>query len=64
MKANDWKELKNKEVKDLRRLLQENREKLRELRFSINANQQKDIKSLNRIKKIIAKILTLINNKK
>ncbi len=63
MKVNELKELKNKNKKELQRLLAENREKLRELRFSINANQLKDVKSLNKVKKLIAKILTFLKEK-
>ena len=57
------KTLRAKEVKDLRRLLQESRELSRELRFSVNANQLKDVKSLNRVKKVIARISTVLTEK-
>jgi ribosomal protein L29 len=64
MKSNELKELKQKEDLELTRLLKANREKARELRFSINANQLKDIKSLNKVKKLIARIMTIQKAKK
>lgn len=64
MKKSELKELRAREEKDLQKLLQESREKLRELRFNVNANQLKDVKSLNKIKKQIAKILTVLKEKK
>lgn len=63
MKSTELKEFKKKEEKELTRLLAENRERLRELRFSVNANQLKDVKSLNKIKKIIARILTILRER-
>jgi len=63
MKVNELKELKNKNKKELQKLLAENREKLRELRFSVNANQLKDVKSLNKVKKLIARILMILKEK-
>lgn len=63
MKSTELKEFKKKDEKELKRLLAENREKLRELRFSVNANQLKDVKSLNKIKKIVARILTILRER-
>jgi len=58
------KNLRSQEVKALNQLLKSLRERLRELRFSVNANQLKNIRSLRQTKKIIARILTIIKNKK
>jgi len=63
MKKSEIKELRNKDKKELTRMLQEQREKLREYRFNVNANQLKNIKSLNRVKKQVARILTIIKEK-
>lgn len=64
LKELSTKNLSNKEIKELERILAQAREKLRELRFSVNANQLKNVKSIKPIKKIIARILTIINIKK
>ena len=56
-------ELKNKPVKELHRLLALQREKVRELRFKDANKQLKNVKSIVIIKKTIARILTLINSK-
>ncbi len=64
MKAKEeLKELKLKSEAELHRLLASNREKLRDLRFKVSQNQLKNIKEIRQIKKKIAKILTLINQK-
>ena len=58
------KELKNKSINDLHRSLAENRSKLRELRFKDAAKQLKNIRDIRDVKKEIARILTLLNDKK
>ncbi len=59
------KELKQKSENELQKLLQESREKLRELKFKIASKQLKKVRELRSVKKLIAKILTLLNlNKK
>ena len=60
----DIKELKTKEISELHRLLAELRDKLRDLRFKDSNKQLKNVRDLRVIKKDIAKILTLLNNKK
>jgi ribosomal protein L29 len=65
MKAKEeLKELKLKSEAELQRLLASNREKLRDLRFKVSQNQFKNIREIRQLKKKIAKILTLINQKK
>ncbi|MBD3359708.1 MAG: 50S ribosomal protein L29 [Candidatus Buchananbacteria bacterium] len=65
MKAKEeLKELKLKSEAELHRLLASNREKLRDLRFKVSQNQLKNIREIRQIKKKIAKISTLINQKK
>lgn len=58
----DFKELKKMSVAELNQLLAKTREQTRELRFSINAKQQKNIRTIRPVKKTIAHILTLLNN--
>jgi len=59
----DFKELKNKSESELQRLLEEEREKLREMRFKVAQRQLKKVNDIQKTKKIIAQILTLLNNK-
>ena len=59
----EFKELKNKSESELQRLLEEEREKLREMRFKVAQRQLKKVNDIRETKKIIAQILTLLNNK-
>jgi large subunit ribosomal protein L29 len=56
------KELRQKKVADLHKLLKSNREELRALRFSISSEQEKNVRKMRDVRKNIAKILTLLNN--
>lgn len=58
------KELREKSTKELHKLLAKSREELRAIRFSINAKQQKDIRSSRKVKKTIARILTIQKQQK
>jgi large subunit ribosomal protein L29 len=57
----DFKELKIKTENELHRLLAEERDKLRELRFKDSNKQLKNIREIRSLKKTIAKILTVLN---
>lgn len=57
------KELKNKKVSELHKLLAETRDKIRELRFKDANKQLKNIREIRDNKKTVAKILTLLNLK-
>jgi len=57
----ELKELKLKTEKELRQILNEFRDKLRELRFKDANKQLKNIREIREIKKTIAKVLTLTN---
>jgi ribosomal protein L29 len=57
------KELKVKSLMELQKLLAKERENLRAGRFSVSAKQLKDIRSIRKIKRLIAQILTIINQK-
>ncbi|MDD4900496.1 MAG: 50S ribosomal protein L29 [Patescibacteria group bacterium] len=59
----DLKELKLKTEKELRKILDESRDKLRDLRFKDANKQLKDVREIRVIKRTIARILTLINHK-
>lgn len=57
------KELQEKTIEDLNKLLEVKREKLRELRFKDSNKQLKNIREIRVTKKDIAQILTVLNNK-
>lgn len=56
-------ELKQKTKQELERLLEDSREKLRNLRFDIQLKQSKNVREIRKTKKLIAKIFTFINQK-
>jgi ribosomal protein L29 len=60
----DIKELLTKTPAELSKLLAESQERLRELRFKDSNKQLKNVRSIRELKQGIARILTLLNNKK
>ncbi len=54
------KELHQKSKEELQKILQDNREKLRQLRFDLSAGKVKNVREIRKIKKEIAQILTII----
>jgi large subunit ribosomal protein L29 len=54
-------ELRQKSKAELQKLLQDNRERLRQLRFDLAAGKVKNVREIRRTKKEIARILTIIN---
>ena len=60
----DYKELKNKSESDLHQLLAEKRDEIRELRFKIGERQLKDVSRIKKVKKVVARILTLLTSGK
>jgi ribosomal protein L29 len=63
MKKNDFKQLKNLNIEELKKMVSEKESKLRELRFNLNVGKIKNFSDIKKIKKEIAQILTLINEK-
>ncbi|MBI4837501.1 MAG: 50S ribosomal protein L29 [Candidatus Portnoybacteria bacterium] len=55
------KELREKSEKELQTMLEENREKLRQIKFEFASKQPKNPKIISQLKKDIARILTLLN---
>jgi len=53
-------ELRQKNKSELQKLLQDNRERLRQLRFDLAAGKVKNVREIRKIKKEIARILTLL----
>ena len=60
----EYKDLKNKTLKELKELLAEKRNELRELNFKVSENQLKNVRSIRKAKKEVAQILTVINTQK
>ncbi|MDD3284123.1 MAG: 50S ribosomal protein L29 [Patescibacteria group bacterium] len=55
-------ELKKKSIKELNDLLKSKREEFRSLRFSIGSEQEKNVRKLREVKKVVSRILTILNN--
>jgi len=53
-------ELRQKNKVELQKILQDNREKLRQLRFDLAAGKVKNVREIRLIKKDIARILTIL----
>ncbi len=53
-------ELRQKSKEELKKLCQESREKLRQLRFDLAAGKVKNVKEIRLFKKEIAQILTIL----
>lgn len=58
------KEIRTKKDKELTKMLSEQREKLRGLRFKVASRQHKNYKEMIKIKRDIARILTTMNEKR
>lgn len=56
-------ELKNKSVGELEKLEEEQREELRSLRFDLSSGKAKNVDNVRKLKKDIAQIKTVINQK-
>lgn len=57
------KELRMKESGELKRMLQEDRDALRHLRFKSTAGELKNVRDVRKTRKRIARILTLLTQK-
>lgn len=58
------KELKEKNIEELRKLLNEKKEQIRKLRFNVTSKQVKNTRECRNTRKDVAKMLTLINASK
>ena len=63
MKRKDIQELKSRPKAELERLLKDERERLRNVRFDLAAGKLKDIGEMRRAKKTVARILTFLKDK-
>jgi large subunit ribosomal protein L29 len=57
------KELQLKSDEELNQLLSESQKKLRELRFNLASGKVKNVRAIRALKKDIARILTILNEK-
>lgn len=57
-------ELAHKEVALLEKELAHLREELRELKFKVSQNQQKDVRDVREKRKLVAQMMTIIQQKK
>ena len=60
----DVKEIREKNKQELKSILQEKREAVRKLRFDISSKQVKNHRDHRKIKKDIAKIITILKEEK
>lgn len=60
----DYKEITTKTDEDLHKLLENGKEKERELRFKDSNRQLKNVREIRQQKKSIARILTVLNKNK
>ncbi len=56
-------ELKDKKIEDLKHLLVDSSVKLQDLNFKVANNQLKNVRELRQVKKLIARINTIINER-
>ncbi len=54
-------ELRQKSENEMRKILEDDREKLRQLRFDLTAGKVKNVKEVHSLKKEIARLLTLLH---
>lgn len=54
-------EFKQKPKEELEKLLQDNREKIRQLKFDLASGKVKNVREIRQTKKDVARILTLLN---
>lgn len=59
----ELKELRQKSIQELSVLLAKSREEMRGFRFSASAKQLKNIRLLRNVRRLIARILTIIKQK-
>ncbi len=62
MKKSEIQQLKNKPLAELQKQLVSAYDQLRKLKFDLSQGKVKNIKSIKEAKKLIARILTIINN--
>lgn len=54
-------EIRQKSKPEIQRIILDNREKLRQMRFDLAAGKVKNVREIRKIKKEIAQLLTILN---
>ena len=62
MKKDNFQDLKNKPVAELKKELDEYRNKLTNLKFDLSMGKVKNIREIQFVKKSIARVLTILNS--
>jgi large subunit ribosomal protein L29 len=57
-------QFRQKSIEELQKIVLDNKEKLRQLRFDLLAGKVKNIRQIRKIRREIAVILTILNEKK
>ncbi|MDP3985639.1 MAG: 50S ribosomal protein L29 [bacterium] len=60
----DYKEIKTKSREDLMKLVRENQETLRQVRFGVAHGEEKDVRKVRELRKTIAQVLTFLHKTK
>ncbi|HNW55606.1 MAG TPA: 50S ribosomal protein L29 [bacterium] len=59
----EYRDLQNKSEHELHLMLAEKRVELKDLRFKSASNQLKAVRSIRTVRQLIARVLTLLNNR-
>ncbi|MEK9186296.1 MAG: 50S ribosomal protein L29 [Patescibacteria group bacterium] len=62
MKSKELEQLKTRPVEDLKKMAQEHRDRLWQLKSDLAAGKVKNVKEIHKAKRDIAQILTILNN--
>jgi len=64
MKKQDIQQLKSKSKAEMQKELSESQTKLRDLKFDLAAGKVKNVSEIKKLKKVVARLSTLITGKK
>lgn len=64
MKKQDFQQLKSKSYAEMQKELRESMTKLRDLKFDLAAGKVKNVSEIKKLKKVVARLSTLITGKK
>lgn len=63
MKKQDFQQLKSKSHAEMQKELRESQTKLRDLKFDLAAGKVKNVSEIKKLKKVVARLSTLITGK-
>ena len=64
MKKQDFQQLKSRSYAEMQKELRESKTKLRDLKFDLAAGKVKNVSEIKKLKKVVARLSTLITGKK